>query len=398
MYDFDQIINRREKNSAKWDSRLIGEGENELLPFWVADTDFPAPGEVQEALRECVNHNLYGYSLPPAGCAEAVAGWQERKNGFSVKEEWIGFIGGIDSGLSAAVCAYTKPGGKVLIQSPVYGPFFETIEKNGRTVLDSPLCIKDGRYVPDFEDFEKKAKEAELFMLCNPQNPTGRCFEEEELWRFAKICLANDVLMVSDEIHGDIVYRGHKHIPLASLSPEVCAKTVTFTSPAKTFSLAGLSASAYMISDEGLRERFEKEKEKRCMNTGILGLVSMEAAYRYGDAYRDELIQYLQENRDFAVGYFRERVPEIRAFSPEGTFLLWLDCRRLSLTDEGSDDFFKKAGVKLSMGNSFRGEGGSFARMNFACPRAILKEGLKRIEKAVTYGRIKNSENGGTKE
>lgn len=383
MYEFDRIIDRRGKNSAKWDSRLIGEGEKELLPFWVADTDFPAPGEVQDALRECVDHNLYGYSLPPKGCAGAVAGWQKRRNGFSVKEEWIGFIGGINSALATAVCAYTKPGGNVLIQSPVYGPFYDVIEKNGRRVLESPLLVKDDRYEPDFEDFEKKAKEAELFMLCNPQNPTGRCFTKEELRRFAEICLANNVPIVSDEIHGDIVFEGHRHVPIASLSSEICANAVTFTSPAKTFSLAGLSASAVIISDEGMRKRFEEEKERRCINTGILGLVAMEAAYRYGDVYRDELVEYLQGNRDFAFRYFQERIPEIRAFCPEGTFLIWLDCSRLSLTYEELDDFLKKAGVKLGMGDSFRPESGTFARMNFACSRAVLKEGLERIEKAV---------------
>lgn len=392
MYEFDRIIDRRGKNSAKWDSRLIGEGEGQLLPFWVADTDFAAPKEVQEALQKCVDHNLYGYSLPPKGCAGAVADWQERRNGFFVKEEWVGFIGGIDSGLAAAVCACTEPGDGVLIQPPVYGPFFETIEKNGRKVLASPLIVKDGRYVPDFEDFEKKAEEAKLFMLCNPQNPTGRCFTREELWRLARICLEHGVTIVSDEIHGDIVFQGHTHIPVASLSPQIGANTITFTSAAKTFSLAGLSASAVIISDEGLRRRFDQEKEKRCLNTGILGLVAMEAAYRYGDAYRDELLAYLQENRDFAIGYLRDRIPELHLFCPEGTFLLWLDCSALLLTGEELDDFFKEAGVKLGMGSSFRPETGVFARMNFACPRAVLKEGLNRMEKAVANRRLKMME------
>ncbi len=392
MYEFDRIIDRRGKNSAKWDSRLIGEGEGQLLPFWVADTDFAAPKEVQEALQKCVDHNLYGYSLPPKGCARAVADWQERRNGFFVKEEWIGFIGGIDSGLAAAVCACTEPGDGVLIQPPVYGPFFETIEKNGRKVLASPLIVKDDRYVPDFEDFEKKAEEAKLFMLCNPQNPTGRCFTREELWRLARTCLEHGVTIVSDEIHGDIVFQGHTHIPMASLSPQIGANTITFTSAAKTFSLAGLSASAVIISDEGLRRRFDQEKEKRCLNTGILGLVAMEAAYRYGDAYRDELLAYLQENRDFAIGYLRDRIPKLHVFCPEGTFLLWLDCSALLLTGEELDDFFKEAGVKLGMGSSFRPETGVFARMNFACPRAVLKEGLNRMEKAVANRRLKMME------
>lgn len=381
MYDFDQIIDRRGKNSAKWDERFIGTGEGELLPFWVADTDFAAPGEVQEALKACVEHNLYGYSLPPKGCAKAVAKWQKKRHGFFVKEEWVEFTAGIDSALSAAVCAFTQPGDGILIQTPVYSPFFETIEQNGRKVLENPMIIKDGKYIPDFDDFEKKAKNARVWMFCNPQNPTGRCFTKEELERFAGICLENDVLMVSDEIHGDIVFDGRTHIPMASLSEEACAKTVTCTSPSKTFSVAGLSASAIIIADEKLRSRFRAEKEKRCINTGILGLTAMETAYTFGAGYADELLSYLQKNRDYALKYIKERIPGIHAFVPEGTFLLWLDCSGLKLSGRHLERFFTAAGVKLSMGSAYRDGTGSYARMNFACPRSLLRQGLERIEK-----------------
>lgn len=381
MYNFDEIIDRRGKNSAKWDSRFIGAGKEELLPFWVADTDFAAPKEVQEALRTCVEHNLYGYSLPPKGCVKAVAGWQKRRHGFSVKEEWVEFAAGIDSALSAAVCAYTQPEDGILIQAPVYAPFFETIEQNGRRVLENPMVIRDGKYLPDFADFEKKAKDARIWMFCNPQNPTGRCFTRQELEQFARICLKHDVLMISDEIHGDIVFDGHVHIPMASLSEEICSKTVTCVSASKTFSVAGLAASAIIIGDEKLRSRFVAEKEKRCINTGILGLTAMEAAYTFGDSYADELVSYLQGNRDFALNYFKEKIPDIRAFSPEGTFLIWLDCSKLMLSGKELERFFTSAGVKLSMGSAYRAGSGSFARMNFACRGALLEDGLKRIEK-----------------
>lgn len=383
MYNFDEIIDRRGKNSAKWDDRFIGTGKEELLPFWVADTDFPAPKEVQEALRVCVEHNLYGYSLPPKGCAGAVAKWQKKRHGFLVKEEWVEFTAGIDSALSAAVCAFTQPGEGILIQTPVYSPFFETIEQNGRKVLENPMIIKDGKYVPDFDDFEKKAESARVWMFCNPQNPTGRCFTKEELERFAGICLKNDVLMVSDEIHGDIVFDGRIHIPMASLSDKICAKTVTCTSPSKTFSVAGLAASAIIIGDEKLRNRFRAEKEKRCINTGIPGLTAMEAAYTFGDGYADELLSYLQKNRDYALNYFKERIPKIHAFVPEGTFLLWLDCTSLMLSGRQLETFFTSSGVKLSMGSAYKDKTETYARMNFACPKALLKEGLSRIEKGV---------------
>ena len=386
MYSFDEIIDRRQKNSAKWDSRFIGTGKEELLPFWVADTDFAAPKEVQEALRSCVEHNIYGYSLPPKGCAGAVAGWQKRRHGFSVKEEWVEFAAGIDGALSAAVCAYTKPGDAILIQTPVYAPFFETVERNGRKVLENAMHIKNGKYEPDFHDFEKKAKEAKMWMFCNPQNPTGRCFTKEELERFAAICLENDVLMLSDEIHGDIIFDDHVHIPLASLSGEICSKTITCTSAGKTFSIAGLAASAIIIADEKLRKQFSEEKEKRCINTGILGLTAMEAAYTCGDRYADRLIQYLQSNRDFALNYFNKKIPKIHAFSPEGTFLMWLDCSELMLSGKELENFFTSAGVKLSMGSAYRAGSESYARMNFACPRKLLEEGLKRIEERVLAG------------
>lgn len=386
MYNFDEIIDRRGKNSAKWDSRFIGTGKEELLPFWVADTDFAAPKKVQEALQTCVEHNIYGYSLPPKGCAKAVADWQKERHGFFIKEEWVEFTAGIDSALSAAVSAYTKPGDGILIQTPIYSPFFETVERNGRKVLENPMLIKNGKYVPDFQDFEKKAKEAKVWMFCNPQNPTGRCFTKEELESFAEICLKNDVLMISDEIHGDIIFDDHIHIPLASLSEEIRSKTITCTSASKTFSIAGLAASAIIIADEKLRKQFSKEKEKRCINTGILGLIAMEAAYTYGNHYADQLVRYLQNNRDFALDYFNTKIPKIHAFSPEATFLIWLDCKELMLSGKELENFFTSAGVKLSMGCAYKAGNESYARMNFACPRKLLEEGLKRIEERVLAG------------
>lgn len=388
MYNFDEIIDRRGKNSAKWDSRFIGAGKEELLPFWVADTDFAAPKEVQETLQTCVEHNIYGYSLPPKGCTKAVADWQKERHGFFIKEEWVEFTAGIDSALSAAVSAYTKPGDGILIQTPIYFPFFETVERNGRKALENPMLIKNGKYVPDFQDFEKKAKEAKVWMFCNPQNPTGRCFTKEELESFAEICLKNDVLMISDEIHGDIIFDDHIHIPLASLSEEIRSKTITCTSASKTFSIAGLAASAIIIADEKLRKQFSEEKEKRCINTGILGLTAMEAAYTYGNHYADQLVQYLQNNRDFALDYFNTKIPGIHAFSPEGTFLIWLDCKELMLSEKELENFFTSAGVKLSMGCAYRAGSESYARMNFACPKKLLEEGLKRIEERVLAGML----------
>ena len=383
MYDFDRIIDRRGKNSAKWDEHFIGKGDKELLPFWVADTDFSAPECVQQALLSCVQHNIYGYTTPPSGCAQAAADWQKRRHGFEAQADWAVFIAGIDAALAACVCAFTEPGDTVLLQTPVYAPFFETVEKNGRRVLENPMRLINGRYEPDFDDFAKKAKEAKIWMFCNPQNPSARCFTGDELLRFAQICLENDVLIVSDEIHADIVFDKRHHIPIASLSPEICKRTITCTSASKTFSVAGLAASVIFIADEKLRRHFEEEKERCCINTNILGLVAMEAAYRGGDHYADALVAYLQENRDFALDYIGREITGLRALKPEATFLMWIDCSGLGLPSEKLEGFFCSAGVRLSMGNTYREPTGQFVRLNFGCRRAVLQEGLSRIAEAV---------------
>lgn len=383
MYDFDRIIDRRGKNSAKWDEHFIGKGDSELLPFWVADTDFSAPECVQQALLSCVQHNIYGYTTPPSGCAQAAADWQKRRHGFEAQADWAVFIAGIDAALAACVCAFTEPGDAVLIQTPVYAPFFETVEKNGRRVLENPMRLINGRYEPDFDDFARKAKEAKIWMFCNPQNPSARCFTGDELLRFAQICLENDVLIVSDEIHADIVFDKRYHIPIASLSPEICKRTITCTSVSKTFSVAGLAASVIFIADEKLRRHFEEEKERCCINTNILGLVAMEAAYRGGDHYADALVAYLQENRDFALDYIGREITGLRALKPEATFLMWIDCSGLGLPSEKLEDFFCSAGVRLSMGSTYREPTGQFVRLNFGCRQAVLQEGLSRIAEAV---------------
>ena len=383
MYNFDKMIDRRDRNSAKWDERFIGKGEHALLPFWVADTDFPAPECVQQALLDCVQHNIYGYSLPSVSCVQAAADWQKRRHGFEVQADWGVFIAGIDAALAVAVCAFTEPGDAVLIQTPVYAPFFETVENNGRHVLESPMHLINGHYEPDFEDFERKAGEAKLWLFCNPQNPTARCFTKDELLRLAQICLENDVLIVSDEIHADIVFDGLRHIPIASLSPEICARTITCVSAGKTFSVAGLAASLVFIADEKLRRCFEEEKERRCINVNSLGLAAMEAAYREGEQYANELVAYLQQNRDFALDYIGREIPLLRALKPEATFLLWIDCSRLGMSSAKLEEFLQSAGVRLSMGSTYREADGQFVRLNFGCRRALLEEGLTRIREAV---------------
>lgn len=389
MYDFDEVIDRRGHNSAKWDQRFIGEGEREMLPFWVADTDFRALPQINEALEACVRHGIYGYTLPPEGCAAAAARWQKVRHGFEVKDEWVTFLAGIDCALATAVQAFTDSGDAVLINTPIYTPFFEMARLSGRRVVENPMKLVDGRYEFDFDDFAQKAKEAKLFLFCNPQNPTARCLTREELEKIGAICAKNDLLILSDEIHADIVFDGRKHIPIASLSPELARRTITCTSPSKTFSVAGLVASVIIIPDEDIRVRFEAVKERNSINTGILGLVAMEAAYRHGENYADEAVAYLQANRNFAVDYFHENIPGIVPIVPEATFLLWLDCSGLGLSRGELEGFFISAGVRLSGGTAYKEPTGQFARLNFGCARATLEAGLERIEAAARARNIK---------
>lgn len=389
-YNFDEPVCRIGHNSAKWGEEYIGSGSDMLLPFWVADTDFPAPKEVNDALRACVDHGIYGYVRPSASCLEAAASWQRRRHGFEAKKEWITVVPGIDCAMATAIQAFTRAGDKILINTPVYDPFFELPEKNGRVIVDSPMVLKNGRYQFDWEDFEEKAKQCRMWMFCNPQNPEGRSFEEAELRRAGEICMKYGLLMISDEIHGDIVYDGRKHIPMASLSEEFCSRTITCTSPSKTFSVAGMAASVIFIANEELRQQFCRQVQKNSPGVGTLGLVAMEAAYTCGDTYADELLVYLQENRDFLLDYVKRFLPWIRPVYPEAMFLVWLDCSGLGLEKEELPGFFKKAGVRLSMGADYREKSGQFVRLNFGCTRATLEAGLSRIRKAAE-ARMKRS-------
>ncbi len=382
IYDFDTTISRIGHNSAKWGEEYIGSGSDMLLPFWVADTDFPAPDEVNEALRACVDHGIYGYVRPSASCLQAAASWQLRRHGFQAQPEWITVTPGIDCAMATAVQAFTEPGDKVLINTPIYDPFFEVIEKNDRETVDSPMELRDGRYEFNWADFEEKVRDCRIWMFCNPQNPEGRCFTEEELRKAGEICGKYGVLMLSDEIHGDIVYDGRKHIPLASLSKEFCGRTITCTSPSKTFSVAGTAASVIFIENETLRNRFRAALSKNSPGVSCLSLVAMEAAYTCGDDYADQLVAYLQGNRDYILDYLRKYLPQIKPIFPEAMFLVWLDCSGLGFTAEELPGFFQKAGVRLSMGDAYRERSGQFVRLNFGCARATLTAGLERIRKA----------------
>lgn len=384
-YDFDKVIQRRGTHSVKWDLP-----EADVLPMWVADMDFQAPPEVQVALAKAVEHGIYGYPYFGNSVQEAVAEWLHTRHNWQVSPESVVLLPGVVTGFNMAANAFAQPGDGVLVQTPTYGPFlkvaenFQLVQQTHQMNLDA-----EGRYQIDLDAFEATiTPETRIFMLCNPQNPTGRVFTQEEMAGMAEICLRHDVLICSDEIHSDLVYSEHPHLPIAALDEKVGAKTVTLIAPSKTFNIAGLKASAAIIEDEDMRALFEAARQGMVGFVNTLGMAALQAAYQHGAPWLDTLLVYLEENRDFLASFVRDRLPGVKMAVPEGTYLAWLDCRELDLgpAKEGAyfNAFFEeKAGVALNEGAWFGPGGEGFARLNFGCPRETLVEGLERMARAV---------------
>jgi len=387
FFDFDTVIPRRHTNSLKYDFAVSrGKPEN-VLPMWVADMDFAAPPCVEKALAARVRHNIYGYSDTDARYFDAVAGWLASRHGYNVRPSWLVKTPGMVFAVATAIRAFTEKGETVLIQQPLYHPFASSVESNARTLAVSPLVFRQGRYEIDFEDFEKKIVQnrVRLFILCNPHNPVGRVWTAEELTRLGDICVRHGVTVVSDEIHMDFTYNGHRHIPFASLKPDFESIALTCTSPSKTFNLAGLQISNIFIENETLRDKYRREIEiTGYSQPNIMGLLACESAYRDGAQWLDELLEYLWGSICYVKDWLVERLPDVRLVEPEGTYFLWFDCRGLKLSDEQLDELLlHRAGVWLFAGTIFGRGGEGFQRMNIACPRSVLTEGLERIHSAL---------------
>jgi cystathionine beta-lyase len=385
-HDFDKVIDRTGTESLKWVYPRKVLKAVDALPMWVADMDFAAPPAVVEALRRRVDHGVFGYPLVPPSFWQAAIGWLERRHGWTVRKDWMAMTPGIVPALNFCVRAFTKPGDGVIIQTPVYHPFYYAIENNGRRVLRSPLRFDGRRYAMDLEEVEKRAGEGgRMLILCSPHNPVGRVWTREELEALGRIAVASDLLVVSDEIHHDLVYRGRRHHVFAALSPELARRTVTCLAPSKTFNIPGLATAAVVASNPGLLRAFEDEKERAGFDLGqVFGLVGFEAAYAHGGDWLDELLPYLERNIDLLEKFLEDRIPRIRLVRPEGTYLALLDCRALGLEPAALNDFFlKRARVYFNDGTMFGPELEGFVRVNFACPRSVLREALERIERAV---------------
>ena len=384
--EFDTIIDRRNTASWKWDKTEKIFGTADLLPMWIADMDFASPAEVIAAVKAKAEHGVYGYATFPSSFYAAIIGWMKRRHNWQIEQEWISVTPGVVPAISIAVQALTEPGDGIVIQPPVYPPFFRCVKTNNRKLVENPLRLHNGRYEMDFDDLERKLDPTvKMLVLCSPHNPVGRVWSQADLHRLADICLKRKIIILSDEIHGDLVFRGYKHIPVASLNPEVAAQTVTFTAPSKTFNLAGLYTSATVISNPELRQKFNTLLEVLSISEGnVFGIAACEAAYNYGDAWLAELLDYLERNADYLADFVNRQIPDVKVIKPECTYLAWLDFTALGLAGPDLKSFLvHRAKVGLNDGTTFGREGEGFARLNFGCPRVLLQEGLQRIEKAV---------------
>lgn len=386
MSRFDEVIERRGTHAVKWDGLKTVFGREDVLPMWVADMDFKAPDEVSEAIQKAAAHGIFGYTIVPDSTKEVIVNWMQSRHHWSVQKEWLLFNHGVVPSIGAAVEALTKPGDAVIVQPPVYNPFFEMIERNERKLVHNELLLKDGRYEMDFADLEEKiqTEKAKMVVLCSPHNPGGRVWTKEELTTLCEICEKHNVYLVSDEIHADLTREPNKHLPAASLSERYAAFTVTLVAPSKTFNLAGLQASALIIPNKDIRTRLQKVFARQGQFTlNQLGIAGMEAAYRHGSEWLEEALDYIQENARLVKEYAEKNIPSISVMEPEGSYLVWVDCRSLGLPDKELLDLFLVHGVALGNGAKYGPGGEGFMRINVACPRATVEETMNRMKKAV---------------
>jgi len=393
--NFDEGLDRTGTDCAKWDFLDEYFDCDDVLPMWVADSDWKTCDAIIEALKDRVEHGAFGYGKPGKEHDEAVVNWVERRYDWEIDPEWIVYTNGITPSLSVSVRTFTDLGDGVVLQPPVYYPFFSVVENGGGRVIKNELKYDDdkNRYSIDFEDLEEKFKicdskierenRSRMMILCNPHNPVGRVWSEEELERIGKLALENDVMVISDEIFSDYVYEG-KHTPFSSISDEIAQNSITMIAPTKSFNIAGLNIGIAVIPNSRLRRRFENSRERLVKQGNVFGLVALKAAYNKAENWLEAQLDYLEENRDYAVNYFEENMPEVEVIEPEGTFLLWMDFNRLGLKPEELDELMlNEAKVALNNGAWFGENGKGFMRLNFACPRSTLKKGLERIKNAV---------------
>lgn len=385
-YNFDNIIDRTQSDCDKFSNTSTQNlfGTTDVLPMWIADMDFASGDFIIDAIKNRADHGVFGYHCRSDRYNQAIVGWVGRRSGWDIKPEWLEFSPGVVAGLTFAMLGLTKEGDGIMIQPPVYHPFAIAINHNKRKVVNNPLKYTENGYEIDFEDMDKKLAEAKVFLMCNPHNPSGRCYTREELEKIAELCIKHDVMIISDEIHSDFVYAPNKHIHIASLSPEVAERTITLIAPSKSFNIAGFCTAVAIIPNPKLKEIYFDEMLKiHVNNSNIFGAVALEAAYTKGDQWMDDVKEYLESNIDYCLDFIKTNIPSIKCYKPQSTFLLWLNFSNWGMTQEELSRFLvEKARLGLNDGAMYGAEGVGFQRINLGAPRATIVEAMNRLHKA----------------
>ncbi|MCX6237823.1 MAG: PatB family C-S lyase [Bacteroidia bacterium] len=384
-YNFDEIIERRGTDCVKYDMLEDYFGNSEALPLWVADTDFRVPDFIMNALNERMNHEILAYSYRPESYYKAIINWMDRKHGWKINKEMITSSPGVVSGVTMLIMALSEPGDKVIVQPPVYFPFFTSIKGSGRKMVENPLMIKDGRYTFDFENLLQIIdSQTRLLILCSPHNPGGMVWTREELEDLSRICTDNGIVIISDEIHADLVFTGNKHIPIPMVSEKVAMNSAVLMAASKTFNVAGLSTAFVIIPNKKLRVKYERVLHTVHIDSGnIFGNIATEAALHDGHDWLSQLMIYLEDNYNFLETFITQRMPKIKIMKPEATFLVWLDLTAYNLSEKELAKRLIEGGIAINKGSIFGTGGEGYFRLNIGCPRAVLEEGLIKIEKAL---------------
>ncbi len=382
IYNFDELVDRKGSNCEKYDHLQQIFGKEDLVPMWVADTDFKTPDFIVDAVKKRANHEIYGYPTIPESYYEAVQNWIKNQHGWKVEKEWINYCPNVVIALASLVLSLTKPGDKIIVQPPVYFPFFHVVEDNGRIMVENQLKLEDDRYVFDFDDLKRKIDgDTKMLILCSPHNPGGRVWTKEELTELGRICFERNVIIVSDEIHSDLIFPGYKHTPIANISEEFSLNCITIMSASKTFNIAGLSSAYIVIENKEHLTKFKRFMRATHISSGnFFGQIATEAAYTHGAEWLSQLMNYLDSSWEIVDEFFRNNLPSIIPMKPEGTFLVWIDLSPLGMSSKEAFDKLIKAGVAPNPGFLFGSGGEPFIRLNIGCPKSTLIKGLEKFK------------------
>jgi cysteine-S-conjugate beta-lyase len=386
MWNFDEPAGREGTDCIKYDRREEIFGVKDVIPMWVADMDFNTPGFIVEALQKRLDHEIYGYSYRPPEYFQSIISWIRARHNWAIEKEWISFSPGIVPALNFCTLAFTQPGDNIIVQPPVYFPFFSAAESHGRNLIYNRLTENDGKWSMDFDSLASGIdSKTKMIIISNPHNPVGKVWSPEELTNLAEICLKNNIVIISDEIHCDLVLPGFTHTPLASLSEKIAENTITLIAPSKTFNLAGLSTSSVIIQNPALRRSFNHVVDNLHVGNGnIFGTTASIAAYTHGHQWLDSLLDYIDNNIEFVQDYCRKMIPEIIPVQPEATYMIWLDCRKFGMSGKELQNFFiTKAGVGMNEGSTFGPGGEGFMRMNLGTTHQTVMKAMEQIERAV---------------